>query len=156
MKVVIEEKTLIEAAPLEVWSYFQDLKQWPEWNSDLTMAEWVSSEPWTKGTVFQFTTISGNRKSVLKPTLLECHAGKDVTWLGKTMTITGRHTFRFNEKDKAKTEVTNSEEFSGFLLPLVSRLINVEEIRETFAQALSALKTQVENSTNASRAPTKI
>jgi hypothetical protein len=145
-KKIVEESIEIKASAHLVWQFFSDLTQWPKWNAGVTQAAWVSGEPWTKGAIFEFITFSGKRKSKISPTILQCNPDQTVTWLGKTITIKGRHTFRFEKAGINKTQVTTSEEFSGFLLPLLSRFISEKDIHETFSKSLANLKTQVETS----------
>ncbi len=143
-KLVIEESIVVETSALDVWQFFEDLKQWPQWNAGVIDAGWVSGNPWTKGSIFQFTTLSGKTKNKIQPTIIECHPAESVTWLGKTMGIKGLHTYKFEKTNETKTMVTSHEEFSGFLLPILKRMVSVRDIKETFAKSLLALKTQVE------------
>lgn len=126
---------------------FSDLTRWSEWNFGVTEALWVKGQPWVKGSIFKFVSTSGNRRSIIQPTILDCKPAEFVTWQGKTMTIKGQHTFMFEKNGTEQTKVTTKEEFSGALLPLISRFIKAEQIKETFNKTLIELKNSVENQT---------
>ena len=141
MKYMTSE-IIINATPEEVWAVLVDLDSYPEWNPYIVKAIGTA----TKGGRLAVTlSPPGSRRTTLKPTVTELRSGEVLEWWGHVGfrgIFDGRHRFEVHPDDGG-TRLTQSETFTGALVPFVARSLN-RGTAAGFTVMNEALKARVE------------
>lgn len=113
----------IPAAPEEVWAVLVDTAAYPAWNPFITE---LSGELATGQRLRVRIAPPGSRAMTFKPTVTQVESGRRVQWLG-TLGVKGlfdgRHTFALEPLGERGTRLTQSEDFSGILVPLAGSML---------------------------------
>ncbi|UFH60174.1 SRPBCC domain-containing protein [Sulfurovum mangrovi] len=139
----LETNIEISASPEKVWSILCDFQKYPEWNPFIKELEGEAkvgeklkvriSPPHSKAMVF-------------RPTVKNVIENREFSWLGRFLfpgIFDGEHSFNI-EPTKSGALLTQKENFSGLLVPLLWRSLD-RNTREGFRQMNEALKERAED-----------
>lgn len=132
----------IAAAPIEVWDVLTDFRHYPEWNPFIREA---SGEARTGQTLTLRMFPAQGRPMTFRPRVLIADPGVELRWLGRFLlpgVFDGEHRFVLSHQGGV-TRVTQSEQFSGLLIPLLGRTIGATT--DNFRLLNEALKVRVED-----------
>ncbi len=111
----------IDAPPEAVWESLADLDSYAEWNPHITSASGTPRE----GERVSLTIVPGGRRPrTVRATVTAADAPRHLQWVGvggSRWLFEGRHTFDLEPLAGGRTRLTNREELSGALVPLVVR-----------------------------------
>ena len=112
------------AAPVEtVWASLSEVSEYAEWNPFITA---FTGELVTGSRVEVRIAPPGGRPMTFRPTITEVTDGRRLEWLGRLLVpgiVDGRHSFQLEALDDGRTRLTQAEEFSGVLLPLLGKML---------------------------------
>lgn len=136
----VERTVDIAAHPDEVWATLTDFTAYGEWNPFIREVSGSATAGATlrvgihpaKGSAMTFT-----------PTVLASEPGQELRWLGRVVVpglLDGEHSFTLEPvagtNGTVGTRLTQSERFSGVLVPLVGGAIDVGDDFEAMNRAL--------------------
>ena len=131
------------AAPVEtVWASLSAVSEYAEWNPFITA---FSGELVTGTQVEVRIAPPGARPMTFRPTITEVADGRRLEWLGRLLVpgiVDGRHSFELEALDDGRTRLTQAEEFSGVLVPLLGKML--ERTRAGFQAMNDALRVRAE------------
>lgn len=132
----------IDAPPETVWRVLTDFEAYPQWNPvEIEM----KGRP-IEGTVLEHTSkLPGGQPMRFRPTLVEVRQGQALAWTGRLflpLLFDVRHRFALEPAGDGRTRLTQSEQFSGVLIPFVGGTLRRTE--EAFGLANAALKARAE------------
>jgi hypothetical protein len=131
------------AAPVEiVWAQLSAVSQYAEWNPFITR---FRGELVVGSRLEVHITPPGGRAMTFRPTITEVEQGERLEWLGRLGfpgVFDGRHSFRLESLGDDRTRLTQAEEFSGFLVPLMGTVL--ERTRAGFEAMNEALRVRAE------------
>ena len=87
-----------------------------------------------------------------RPTITEVMPGRRLEWLGRFLfpgLVDGRHSFVLEALDERRTRLTQAEEFSGVLVPVMGSML--ERTRAGFMAMNVALQLRAEAATSTPR-----
>lgn len=133
------------AAPVEiVWAELTAISQYATWNPFITTF---------RGDLVQGSRLEirieppGGRAMTFRPTITDVVEGSRLEWLGRLAVpglFDGRHSFDLKAVGGAETRLTQAEEFSGILVPLMGTML--ERTRAGFEAMNDALRVRAERS----------
>lgn len=130
----------IAGTPDEVWDVLADLPAYGEWNPFITEA----SGTLAAGRRLAVTiSPAAGKPMTFRPRVLVADPGRELRWLGRVLApgvLDGEHSFTL-EPVAGGTRLTQAERFSGVLVPVLSRAIDVGD---DFAAMNAALRDRVE------------
>jgi hypothetical protein len=133
----------IDAPAERVWSVLSDFASYRSWNPFIVDA---SGEPAIGGRLHLRMEPPGGKAMSFKPRVTGAEPPRLLEWLG-TLGVRGlfdgRHRFELADRDGG-TVVTQSEEFTGILVPFVWNSMR-ERTRSGFEELNQALKTRAES-----------
>ena len=139
----IKNSIEIEASPERVWQVLTDFEQYPQWNP--FMRRIIGSVE--EGSRLEVTMgASGKNAMTFRPVLLKVRVNQEMRWLGRLLLpkiFDGEHSFVLEPIDQNRVRFTQSEKFSGLLLPIFARSMDADTQRG-FAEMNKALKTRAE------------
>jgi hypothetical protein len=94
----------------------------------------------------------GGRPMTFRPTITEVTPGRRLEWLGRFLVpglVDGRHSFLLQSLDDGRTRLTQAEEFSGVLVPVMGSML--ERTRAGFVAMNEALRLRAEAATSTPR-----
>lgn len=131
-------------APVErVWDIISNGAAYPEWNPFIRKVEGVL-QPGTRLTMR--IEPPGGAGMNFKPTVQVVQPNHLVRWLGRLLVpglFDGEHSLQLQALDNNHTRFTQSERFTGLLVPLLGSLLN--RTQHGFVEMNQALKTRAEN-----------
>ncbi len=131
------------AAPIEtVWAEVSAVSKYAEWNPFITA---FTGDLVPGSRVEVRIEPPGGRPMTFRPTITEVTEGRSLEWLGRLVlpgVFDGRHSFRLESLDDGRTRLTQAEEFSGVLVPLVGKVL--ERTRAGFAAMNEAVRVRAE------------
>ena len=131
------------AAPIEtVWAELSAVSKYAEWNPFITA---FTGDLVPGSRVEVRIEPPGGRPMTFRPTITEVTQGRRLEWLGRLVlpgVFDGRHSFRLESLDDGRTRLTQAEEFSGVLVPLVGKVL--ERTRAGFAAMNEAVRVRAE------------
>lgn len=141
----ISRSTHIAATPEEVWEVLADLPAYGEWNPFVREASGTLSV----GEHLAVTIApAGGRRMSFRPRVLVAERGRELRWLGRVLVpglLDGEHSFVLEPADlhdgSRGTRLTQAERFSGLLVRLAGRAL---EVGDDFDAMNAALKDRVE------------
>jgi len=139
----VQHSVMVPRPPGRVWAVFEDLPAWPKWNPATPNAKWLTEGLWRRGARMEITFRLGSKRMTIQPEIVAVEPNRRVTWVGRRVGITARHTFTF-EAEEEGTRVTTVETFSGPLLLLYRLVMPAARIRTMFVRWLEALKAEAE------------
>lgn len=131
------------SAPIEtVWDQLSAVSQYPEWNPFITLLRGDLVEG---GRLEVRIAPPGGRAMTFRPTITAVEEGTRLEWLGRlglSGIFDGRHSFRLTALGDDATRLTQSEEFSGLLVPLMGTMLH--RTRAGFEAMNEALRVRAE------------
>ncbi|WP_246178190.1 SRPBCC domain-containing protein [Actinomadura decatromicini] len=132
----------VNASAARVWQVLTDFQAYPEWNPFILSAV---GEP-KKGAklVNKLAGKDGGKTMTFKPTVLVADPGHELRWIGRfgvPGVVDGEHYFLIEETGPGRVKLTQGENFTGFLVPFVGSVIDVQD---NFAAMNAALKKRAE------------
>jgi hypothetical protein len=135
---------IVVYAPKEiVWQVLTDFESYPEWNPFIRS---FLGKP-EKGKRFKVVIQQpGSNPMTFSPVCREISENTELRWLGSLGfkgLFDGEHIFELFEEEYGKTRFVQRENFSGILVPLLWRRLNVKT-RKGFEMMNEALKDRAE------------
>ena len=131
------------SAPIEtVWADLSAVHEYAAWNPFITS---FTGELAVGSRVEVRIAPPGGRPMTFRPTITEVTPGRRIEWLGRFLMpglVDGRHSFLLEALDDGRTRLTQAEEFSGLLVPVMATML--ERTREGFAAMNEALLQRAE------------
>lgn len=140
-RLVTEVK--IDATPEVVWDVLTDLDSYEKWNPHIREG---SGTPEVGRTLELLMDVSEERQVTMRPTVTAASPGRAFEWLGHLGVrgvFDGRHRFEL-EPLNGGTRMIHSEEFTGILVPVLSRMLD-DKTLEGFQAMNAAIKERVES-----------
>jgi hypothetical protein len=138
----ISADIVIDAPAREIWDVLADFRRYSEWNPFIREAEGSA----TPGERITIRVHQLDRKpSTFKPRILAAEPGRELRWRGHVIApgvFDGEHSFALAPVDGGAVRVTQSETFTGLLVPFIGGLIDATADR--FDALNHALKERVE------------
>ena len=139
----IKHSIKIEASPERVWQVLTDFAQYPQWNPFIRRISGSIEE----GSRLEVALgASGKSAMTFRPVLLKVRANQELRWLGRLLLpkiFDGEHSFALEQIDQKRVRFTQSEKFSGLLVPLFARMMDADTQRG-FDEMNKALKARAE------------
>lgn len=133
----------IAATPERVWSVLTDFPGYPEWNPFIVSINGVVKH----GAKLQVRIQpSGGRAMTFRPRLVAVEPGKELRWLGHFLfpnLFDGEHRFAIEPITDGRVRFTQSERFSGLLLPLFKKSL-AQNTKSGFEAMNRAIKAHAE------------
>jgi len=114
----------IDAPPAAVWAVLTDTAAYSEWNPFIRE---LSGELAAGGRLRVRIGPPGRRAVTLRPKIVRIDAEQELSWLGRLFVpglFDGQHSFELEPRPGGGTRFTQSEHFSGVLVPLMGRLLS--------------------------------
>lgn len=134
----------IEASPQAIWQILTDFSAFEQWNPFIRSIS---------GRAVQGTKLEvhiqppGGQGMTFKPTVLVAEPEREFAWLGHFLIpgiFDGEHRFRLEPLGDNRTRFTQSEQFGGLLVPLLTKDLDTK-VHQGFEAMNQALKTRVES-----------
>lgn len=135
------------AAPVEtVWAELSAVSKYREWNPFITSF---------RGDLVPGSRLElrieppGGRAMTFRPTVTHVEPGRRLEWLGRLLVpgvFDGRHSFELEALPGGRTRLTQTEEFSGVLVPFFGSVL--ERTRAGFEAMNGALRERVERASS--------
>jgi hypothetical protein len=139
------------AAPVEhVWAALTAVSEYADWNPFITSFE---GELVVGARARVRIAPPDARPMTFRPTITEVEEGRRLEWLGRLLlpgVFDGRHSFLVEAVGTGRTRLTQSEEFSGLLVPLTGKML--ERTRAGFEAMNDALRLRAEKAAAAKAA----
>ncbi|BBG02611.1 MULTISPECIES: SRPBCC domain-containing protein [Pseudonocardia] len=133
----------IDAPADRVWAVFTDTGSYPEWNPFMTKVE----GDLITGSRLAVTIVPpGGRPNSFRPTVTTVEPERRLRWLGRLLLpgiVDGAHSFELEPLSPGTTRFTQSERFSGLLVPLLRGMLRSAEAG--FAEMNTALAARAES-----------
>ena len=135
----------LEATPDEVWRVLTDLPAYDEWNPFIVSADGTVARDATLHLVMHDQT----GDTTFTPTVLVADAGKELRWIGRLgpgWIFDGEHRFRIEPLGKRRVKLTQSENFSGVMIPFYRGTLNANTLpqframNQALADRIAALR----------------
>lgn len=135
----------IDAAPDVCWQVLTDLDAYARWNPFMPN---VAGEPVAGTRLTVELAPPGGRSRTFRPTVTAVEPGRALEWLGRVGVpgvFDGRHRFELEPRPDGTTRFSQSETFSGLLVPLLWGSISgpttagFEQLDEAFADRCRAV-----------------
>ncbi|MDQ1701951.1 MAG: hypothetical protein QOF57_1203 [Frankiaceae bacterium] len=138
----IQVVTDIAAPARTVWAKLSAVTEYGEWNPFITtlQGDLVAGARLTVRIV-----PPGGRPMTFRPSVTEVEEGQRLEWIGRLFVpgvFDGRHSFLLEEVGGGMTRLTQTEEFSGVLVPLMKTTL--ERTRAGFQAMNEALRRRAE------------
>lgn len=131
------------AAPVgTVWSILTEVSEYADWNPFITS---LQGELVVGGRIDVRIEPPGGRPMRFRPAITEVNQGKRLEWLGRLVLpglVDGRHSFALTALGDGRTRLTQSEDFSGLLVPFTATVL--ERTRVGFGAMNEALRSRAE------------
>lgn len=140
----IETKIIINQNIDRVWRVFSDTQSYPEWNALFGMDKFPTHVG--QQINVDFYDEERNVQFHMKPEIKKINQ-YHLEWEGKMYInglFNGRHKFVFTKIDGNTTELIQSEEFNGLLVPLLNHFV-IQTTRLNFDKMNTSFKKYVEN-----------
>ncbi|MEQ3549666.1 SRPBCC domain-containing protein [Pseudonocardia nematodicida] len=139
----LEHSIDINAPAGRVWAIFTDTAAYPEWNPFMTKLDGEL----TLGSRLAVTIVPpGGKPNSFRPTVTAVEPGRRLAWLGRLPIpglVDGAHSFELEPLTPETTRFTQSERFTGLLVPLLGGMLRPAEAG--FAAMNSALAARAES-----------
>ena len=113
----------IDATPEQVWAVLSDLPAYPQWNPFIVS----SSGRLEKGATIRNVMRDSGGDTTFTPTVLEVAPGRELRWIGKIGPggiFDGEHRFLIEPIAENRVRLTQSERFTGVLIPFFQSQLN--------------------------------
>lgn len=125
MPIEITTDIVINATPEKVWSIFTDFKNYPVWNPFIKS---IDGDVKVGNTITARIQAPESKEMIFKPEVLTYIDNSELSWLGHLLfpgLFDGKHQFRLKFNDDGTTTFTQSEKFSGILVPLFKKQLTI-------------------------------
>ena len=125
MTIEITTDIIINATPEKVWSIFSDFKNYPAWNPFIKS---IGGDVKLGNTITARIQAPESKEMIFKPKVLTYIDNSELSWLGHLLfpgLFDGKHRFALTLNDNGTTTFTQSEKFSGILIPLFKKQLNI-------------------------------
>lgn len=139
----LSESIDIAASPHRVWEVLTDTAAYPEWNSFMTE---LSGELRVGSRLAVTIEPPGGRTQRFTPTVTDLEPERHLAWLGRLLVpglFDGAHSFVLEPLGEDSTRFTQSERFTGLLVPLLRGMLR--STGDGFAAMNSALASRAES-----------
>ena len=127
MPTILGHTIDIQAPADRVWAVLTDTAAYPTWNPFMTRLE----GDLVVGARLAVTVVPpGGKPNNFSPTVTEVEPGRRLAWLGRllaTWIFAGAHSFEVRPLGPGATRFTQSERFSGLLVPLLRSTLRSTE-----------------------------
>ncbi|CNF70516.1 Polyketide cyclase / dehydrase and lipid transport [Mycobacterium tuberculosis] len=113
----------IDATPEQVWTVLSDLPAYPQWNPFIVS----SSGRLEKGATLRNVMRDSGGDTTFTPTVLEAAPGRELRWIGRIGPggiFDGEHRFVIEPLAAGRVRLTQSERFTGVLIPFFRGQLN--------------------------------
>ncbi len=120
----ITTNILIKASPEKIWHILMDTKSYPQWNPFIVSME---GDLMVNHKIKAKIQPPGASAMTFKPTLLVVEPNKELRWLGHLLIprlFDGEHKFELADNENGTTTFTQSEKFTGILVPLFKKMLD--------------------------------
>ena len=127
-----------------VWEVLMDFEAYPEWNPFVTT---ISGQPVAGKRLDVTLQNPGGKTMDISPIVTAADENSQFSWLGKFGAkgiFDGHHHFQIEPITNGSVRFTQSEEFSGILIPVLWKMLD-SKTRAGFEAMNTALKDRVEN-----------
>lgn len=143
----IKSSIKIQAKPDQVWKFFSQFNEYPNWNPFIKKLEGKVEEGKTFNVEIQ---PPGNKPMTFKPIVKVLQKGAYLEWKGHLFMkglFDGIHYFELIDNQDGSTTFIQGERFSGILVKPLLKIIG-KDTQDGFEAMNLALKNLVETSTN--------
>jgi hypothetical protein len=143
MSAKVQSRTTIAASPERVWAVLTDFPSYPSWNP---FVKAISGNLEARARLAVRIAPLGGSGMAFKPIVTELKVAAVLEWQGHLIVpgiFDGRHRFELEPLSDGTTCFTQSETFTGFLIPFVSAML--EDTRKGFVASNAALKARCES-----------
>ncbi|ASU82287.1 SRPBCC domain-containing protein [Nocardiopsis gilva YIM 90087] len=139
----IRTEVAISASPERVWEVLTDFDAYPDWNPFIVNADGAPSA----GERLRVELSTDGQAMVFEPIVLAAEPERELRWIGRfgvpgvPGVVDGEHYFLIEEMGDRRTRLVQGETFTGVLVPIVRRALDV---KDGFTAMNSALKHRVE------------
>ena len=148
MKEHIVEKSIeVKASPQAIWDAVVAVNDWPSWKPFVTKSRIASErQALDIGTHFKMSLMLGGPAAVpMTAAISDFRPPSRLAWTGGAPGVFyAEHSFDFEDLGNGVTRVVSRERFTGFLLPLILRIVTREDLESLHAQWVSAIKEKME------------
>lgn len=133
----------IDADPERVWQVLTDLSTYPQWNPFIVRAE--GRVEVGSGLTLRMQPVGG-RAVTLRPTVVEATKPMHLRWKGRPglpKILDADHQFRIEALPDGRSRLTQDEQFSGLLAPIMAASLDRHTL-PAFAAMNAALKERAE------------
>ena len=141
--MIISEEITINAPLAVVWSVFERMEDWREWNTVCANCCLLKGEKMAAGTCFSFEMKPYFFPIKVEPRIVKCDPAREVIWEGRRFGIHAVHRFEFTEKGD-KVILLSAEEFRGPLVGLVRLLMIPRRLHHLTRQLMQSIKLKAE------------
>ena len=123
------------ATPDQVWATLTDFTAYGEWNPFIRE---LSGTAETGEKLRVAISPAAGKAMTFRPTVTAAEPGRELRWLGRVLVpgvLDGEHSFTLEEVPGG-TRLTQAERFSGALVPLVGKAIDVGDDFDAMNRAL--------------------
>lgn len=134
---------VIESSAEAVWEVLMDFGAYPEWNPFVTT---ISGHPATGERLAVTLQNPGGKEIDISPTVTAAEKNRRFSWLGRFGVkgiFDGHHHFQIETDTDGSVRFTQSEEFSGILVPVLWKMLD-SKTRAGFEAMNTALKERAE------------
>jgi len=142
---VLHTEIEIQASEEQVWQMLTDFDSFPGWNPFIRH---IKGEAKVGAKLEVYLQPSGARGMTFKPTILVVEPNHILSWLGRLLLprlFDGEHSFTIEVLDENRIRFTQSEKFTGILVPFLARSLDTDTKRG-FTEMNQALKARAEKS----------
>ncbi|WP_079173524.1 SRPBCC domain-containing protein [Streptomyces monashensis] len=123
--VLLTASVEINAAPERVWAVLTDFGAYPQWNPFVTRAEITSTDGRLRpGATMRNRMEQDGKASTFTPEVLVARPGRELRWLGRVgpgWLVDAEHRFVIERTGPGTVRLTQSESFTGTLVPFVEK-----------------------------------
>ena len=119
---------LIDASPQKVWEILLDFKAYPSWNPFIQKIQFTDE---AQENLEVLIAPPNGTAMTFKPQILSKTKDKEFAWMGKLGLkglFDGHHSFILKETN-GKTYFTQSEQFTGILVPLFKKSLHTKTLK---------------------------
>jgi hypothetical protein len=134
----------INAPSNKVWAVLTDFSQYSEWNPFIRSIRGNAQQGEALEILIQ---PPGGTSMTFQPIILVLQPGAELRWRGRLMLpgiFDGEHQFQLESIGEGRTRLIHREVFSGLLVPLLWRKLDIQT-RQGFEAMNHALKKRVES-----------
>jgi hypothetical protein len=135
----LKTEVIIYAAPAEVWAILTDFDKYPTWNPFIKS---LSGNVVVGNKIETNIEPPGKKPMTFKPEVLAFETNRELRWIGHLIIpglFDGEHKFELIDNKDGTTLFKQSEKFSGILIPLFKKMLEVNTV-DGFNQMNKKLK----------------